>query len=100
MKRLAAVAACVLLLAGCDGDTVSVGDAGAGSSINVWHDDQRSVTCWVFKGYQRGGLSCIPDSQLPDPDSCLPGTETPATKIDGVTFPGECVSRRYAEGAR
>lgn len=68
MKRLAAVAACVLLMAGCDGDTVSVGDAGDGS-IRVWHDDAHSVTCWVYKGIKRGGLSCIPDSQL---DSHVP----------------------------
>lgn len=32
--------------------------------IKVWHDDQRQVTCWVYVGYKRGGLSCIPDSQL------------------------------------
>ena len=63
MKRLAAVAACVLLLAGCDGQTTPTGSTGTGS-ISVWHDNQRSVTCWVFKDYQRGGLSCIPDSQL------------------------------------
>lgn len=63
MKRLAALAACVLLLAGCDGDTVRAGDAGDGI-IRVWHDNQRSVTCWVYRGPNRGGLSCIPDSQL------------------------------------
>ncbi|MCF5726053.1 hypothetical protein K3H43_01440 [Aeromonas veronii] len=33
--------------------------------IRVWHDDQRHVTCWVYLGYKRGGLSCIPDDQLP-----------------------------------
>lgn len=32
--------------------------------IGVWHDDKRQVTCWVYVGYRRGGLSCIPDSQL------------------------------------
>ena len=34
------------------------------SPIKVWHDDQRRVTCWSYGYDNRGGLSCIPDSQL------------------------------------
>lgn len=101
MKRIAALAACALLLVGCNDQSQKVGDTAAGS-IRIWHDDQRSVTCWIFGEGYRGGLSCIPDTQLPkagDP-GCVPGTETPGEIIDGKQFPGTCVSRRYAGGAR
>jgi hypothetical protein len=33
-------------------------------TIIVWHDDNRAVTCWVYGIGHKGGLSCIPDSQL------------------------------------
>lgn len=63
MKRLAALAACVLLLAGCEDQSVKAGDVGVGE-ISVWHDSQRSVTCWIYSSVKKGGLSCIPDNQL------------------------------------
>lgn len=34
------------------------------SGIKVFHDDQRNVTCWKYVEYNRGGLSCLPDSQV------------------------------------
>jgi hypothetical protein len=36
--------------------------------VNVWHDDERNVTCWIFVGLERGGISCIPDWQLQEPE--------------------------------
>jgi hypothetical protein len=33
-------------------------------TIYVWHDDSRHVTCWIYALNYKGGLSCIPDSQL------------------------------------
>lgn len=56
MTRLAV---CLLLLAtGASAEQVS-------PNVEVIHDDKRSVTCWVYSGhYYKGGISCIPDSQL------------------------------------
>ena len=31
--------------------------------IQVWHDDERSVTCWLYGGTD-GGISCLPDGVL------------------------------------
>lgn len=40
--------------------------------VRVVHDDERGVTCWLYKGYHAGGISCLPDYQLasdePEPD--------------------------------
>ena len=41
----------------------SVGDAG-GMVIRVWHDDARAVTCWIADGSGKGGIACLPDSQI------------------------------------
>ncbi|KKL66803.1 hypothetical protein LCGC14_2141280 [marine sediment metagenome] len=27
--------------------------------INVWHDDERGVTCWIYNNIS--GFSCLPD---------------------------------------
>ncbi|WP_071912794.1 hypothetical protein [Aeromonas sp. SCS5] len=72
MKQ-AIILLCCALLGGCIEHAQSgseqpkeqqVETIGNDISIGVWHDDQRQVTCWVYFGYQLGGLSCIPDSQL------------------------------------
>lgn len=65
---------CCALLGGCieharsgvqqESEPQQVGKLSNDDRIKVWHDDQRKVTCWVYVGYKRGGLSCIPDSQL------------------------------------
>lgn len=36
------------------------------TSINIWHDNKRNVTCWQFNGYSYSALSisCITDNQL------------------------------------
>lgn len=56
MTRLAL---CLLLLAtGASAEQLTL-------TIEVIHDDKRGVTCWVYSGFSnRGGISCIPDSQL------------------------------------
>ena len=28
------------------------------------HDNKDNVTCWIYRGGQRGGISCIPDYML------------------------------------
>lgn len=32
--------------------------------IEVWHDDERHVTCWIYHAGYKGGLSCIPDQDI------------------------------------
>ena len=32
--------------------------------ISCYHDDDRNVTCYIFEGGQRGGISCIPDKNI------------------------------------
>ncbi|MCO7055152.1 hypothetical protein ACUZXZ_16435 [Pseudomonas juntendi] len=55
MTRLAL---CLLLLAtGASAEQLT-------PDVEVIHDDKRAVTCWVFRGSYKGGISCIPDSQL------------------------------------
>ena len=34
------------------------------ANISIYHDEERSVTCWIYDGYYAGGISCIPDDQL------------------------------------
>ena len=62
MTRLAL---CLLLLA--------TGASATENVIDVQHDSQRGVTCYLLNGV---GISCIPDSQLRTP-SCGPGTDWP-----------------------
>ena len=50
MTRLAL---CLLLLA--------TGASATENVIDVQHDSQRGVTCWILNGV---GISCIPDSEL------------------------------------
>ncbi len=34
---------------------------GTGDMVFVTHDAKRAVTCWVYRGYRRGGISCLRD---------------------------------------
>ena len=55
MNRLAL---CLLLLAtGTSAEQLPKG-------VSVFHDDERGATCWAYGFDWRGGISCIPDSQL------------------------------------
>lgn len=38
-----------------------------GSDLYRLHDDEFAVTCWKYRGFKKGGLSCIPDWQLEVP---------------------------------
>ncbi|EKT4504103.1 hypothetical protein F9Z43_09040 [Pseudomonas monteilii] len=93
MTRLAL---CLLLLA--------TGASATENVIDVQHDSQRGVTCYLLNGV---GISCIPDSQLNLPTSSesqksrasaptsmwkneqLPTTPTPALA------PGRWIDERY-----
>lgn len=37
---------------------------GMEGAVTRCHDDELNVTCYVFAGYSKGGISCIPDSFL------------------------------------
>ena len=55
MTRLAL---CLLLLAtGASAEPLPYG-------VRVFHDDEHGATCWIYQAHNRGGISCIPDSQL------------------------------------
>ncbi|MBF8720449.1 hypothetical protein [Pseudomonas guariconensis] len=93
MTRLAL---CLLLLA--------TGASATENVIDVQHDSQRGVTCYLLNGV---GISCIPDSQLSSPTTIespksrayaptsmwkneqLPTTPTPALA------PGRWIDERY-----
>lgn len=62
MMRLAAIAAVVAVLAGCDFPHPPPVDKTGG--MNRYHDDEKSVTCWRVGS---GNLSCYPDWMLGAP---------------------------------
>lgn len=51
-----------------EGPLVSEPSETSASNVSFWHDDERSVSCWIYdraafkKGM--GGISCIPDYML------------------------------------
>lgn len=52
----------LLLLVACSGpqnDKVS-----ADWDVQVWHDDERDVTCWIYVTAYGDGFACLPDSQI------------------------------------
>lgn len=68
MKKLCVVFALVFMLTSCTMPEGSSSGPGLGSSITIWHDDDRNVTCWIYDAIHRGGISCLPDSQLENPN--------------------------------
>lgn len=32
--------------------------------FNVWHDDRRNVTCWIYYYNSNKSISCLPDRQF------------------------------------
>ena len=34
--------------------------------VRRFHDDEKKVTCWIYEGTYKAGISCIPDAQLKD----------------------------------
>lgn len=61
MNKLIITSVAILFLSGCD-------ELKEGSAIDMYHDDQRYVTCYVYKSGYAGGISCIPYDQLPNHD--------------------------------
>lgn len=45
-------------------EEVKEANLGWSEDVNVFQDNKRDVTCWVFKGLNRGGISCIPNDQI------------------------------------
>lgn len=65
MKSLILIAL-LAALAGCDpyrGPDAPTQKSHGATHIQVWHDDQRGVTCWIYGG-TNGGISCLPDGVL------------------------------------
>lgn len=53
-------------------------------------DPKSPVTCYTLIGYRKGGLSCIPDTQIPSLDDCIP-----SSIVDGNDgMPGSCTTYR------
>ena len=69
--------ATLLALTGCGPSRSRDGQRDLPPGVRVFHDDSRSVTCWLYQGGNQGGLSCIPDSQL-DPRTQV-GAKIPAS---------------------
>lgn len=81
MKICTALIFSALALAGCEEQACpngSMDDCKAQKAIQVrlenpiygvraYHDDSRSVTCWMTND-PRGGLSCLPDWMLTSPE--------------------------------
>lgn len=65
MKKII-ISVCLFILISCG--TSAVNTEGTTKltegSVTVYHDDKRNVTCWIYVGYNKGGISCIPDNQL------------------------------------
>ncbi len=81
MTRLAL---CLLLLA--------TGASATENVIDVQHDSQRGVTCYLLNGV---GISCIPDSQLQaDNERQLSPHETQPEPTP-ATAPGRWIDERY-----
>lgn len=59
MNKLIITAVATLFLSGCY-------ELNEGSAISMYYDDQRKVTCYVYKAGYAGGISCIPNTQLPN----------------------------------
>lgn len=54
------------------------GQAAAGEQvIRVQHDSHRGVTCWITA---QGGISCLPDSSLPQVSGSEPTEESHAAR--------------------
>lgn len=87
MTRLAL---CLLLLAtGASADPRET--RGMPYVFQVFHDDQRAVTCWSYSG----GLSCIPDSQLQAGSQCQFSPHETQPEPTPALAPGRWIDERY-----
>lgn len=87
MTRLAL---CLLLLAtGASADPRET--RGMPYVFQVFHDDQRAVTCWAYSG----GLSCIPDSQLQAGNERQLSPHETQPEPTPALAPGRWIDERY-----
>ncbi|MFZ4825703.1 hypothetical protein CQW32_14950 [Pseudomonas putida] len=87
MTRLAL---CLLLLAtGASADSRET--RGMPYVFQVFHDDQRAVTCWSYSG----GLSCIPDSQLQAGNERQLSPHETQPEPTPALAPGRWIDERY-----
>ncbi|EKT4469783.1 hypothetical protein QEM11_000584 [Pseudomonas putida] len=59
--------------------------------FQVFHDDQRAVTCWSYSG----GLSCIPDSQLQAGNERQLSPHETQPEPTPALAPGRWIDERY-----
>ena len=81
MTRLAL---CLLLLA--------TGASATETVINVQHDSQRGVTCYLLNGV---GISCIPDSQLQAGNERQLSPHETQPEPTPALAPGRWIDERY-----
>ncbi|MFG0828809.1 hypothetical protein ACF8R6_10575 [Pseudomonas sp. CJQ_7] len=81
MTRLAL---CLLLLA--------TGASATEKVIDVQHDSQRGVTCYLLNGV---GISCIPDSQLQAGNQRQLSPHETQPEPTPATAPGRWIDERY-----
>ncbi|QDR69268.1 MULTISPECIES: hypothetical protein [Pseudomonas] len=87
MTRLAL---CLLLLAtGASADPRET--RGMPYVFQVFHDEQRAVTCWSYSG----GLSCIPDSQLQAGNQRQLSPHETQPEPTPAMAPGRWIDERY-----
>ncbi|MFJ4055771.1 hypothetical protein ACIPZC_20280 [Pseudomonas sp. NPDC089743] len=83
-------ALCLLLLAtGASADPRET--RGMPYVFQVFHDDQRAVTCWSYSG----GLSCIPDSQLQADNQRQLSPHETQPEPTPAQAPGRWIDERY-----
>ena len=86
MTRLAL---CLLLLAtGASADQIP-------SGVTVFHDDARGATCWLYEQGVRGGISCIPDSQLQAGNQRQLSPHETQPEPTPALAPGRWIDERY-----
>ncbi|HGM4963143.1 TPA: hypothetical protein ACKP0L_001421 [Pseudomonas putida] len=59
--------------------------------FQVFHDEQRAVTCWSYSG----GLSCIPDSQLQAGNQRQLSPHETQPEPTPALAPGRWIDERY-----
>lgn len=84
------VALCLLLLAtGASAEQLTL-------DIEVIHDKKRSVTCWIYSsGTYKGGISCIPDSQIQANNERQLSPHESQDKPTPALAPGRWIDERY-----
>ncbi|EKT4479440.1 hypothetical protein QEL91_005191 [Pseudomonas putida] len=80
---------CLLLLAtGASAEQLPYG-------VSVFHDDERGATCWIFDNFNRGGISCIPDSQLQAGNQRQLSPHETQPEPTPALAPGRWIDERY-----